>query len=185
MRVRSRKHYRTNTVNMNELMHIILSLQLMFGSRRALGALLVILALGGIAFGVWYYWSDPGRTLKQADRDLAAADTLWDRDEHVDAVREYKRLLRKSDPVDPRYTYLPRDVRPRLYRRIISHEATFAERAEARDWITAAYHEGINFERPDFEREETWQLWEQVVGSLRSGADRDRNLLDEVKGKSP
>ena len=92
-----------------------------------------------------------------------------------------KSLLKKRDPLDHQYALIPAGERPRLYRRIISHEARFGSRAEARDWITLAYGEGINFELPDFEDEEVFQLWQEVIADYQDPADarKERNLLDE------
>lgn len=96
----NRRRYRTNTVNMNELVHIALSLQLMFGSRRAAGAVLAILLLCGAGYLAYNYFSDSSRSLRKADE-------LWNLDRNVEAIRQYKTLLMKRDPVDPQFTLLP------------------------------------------------------------------------------
>lgn len=164
---------------MNELMHIVLSLQLMFGSRRAVGALLAILLFCGVGYLAYNYFTDSSRALRKADE-------LWNRDENVEAIREYKSLLSQRDPLEPQYALLPREDRPRLYRRIISHEARFGNRAEARDWITLAYNEGINFEKPDFENAEVFELWEEVVGNVSPHeATKERSLLDDFLEQTP
>ena len=169
----NRRQYRTKTVNMNELMHIILSLQLMFGSRRAVGAVLAILLFCGVGYLAYNYFSD-------SSRDLRKADELWNLDKNADAIREYKSLLRKKDPIEGYYV-LPGPERPRLFRRIISHEARYGSRADARDWITTAYGEGINFEKADFENEEVYELWKEVTGDYKDpdAARKERSLLDD------
>jgi len=163
---------------MNELMHIVLSLQLMFGSRRAAGAVLAILLFCGVGYLAYNHFSDSSRALRQADE-------LWNKDDNVAAVRQYKTLLAKRDPLDRNYFLLPGPERPRLYRRIISHETRFANRAEARDWITAAYGEGINFEKADFENEEVFDLWKEVTADYKdpAAAKKDRSLLDDFLDK--
>ncbi len=175
----NRRHYRTNTVNMNELMHIVLSLQLMFGSRRAAGAVLAILLFCGVGYLAYNYFSDSSRALRKADE-------MWNRDQHVDAVREYKSLLMQRDPLDTQYALLPGPERPRLIRRIISHEVRFASRAEARDWISMAYGEGINFEKADFENDEVFKLWQEVTADYKDPEDarnKERNFMDEFLDK--
>ncbi len=170
MRIRSRgsrQHYRTNSINMNELMHIILSLQIMFGSRRGLTAVILVVLLFGAGYFAVQFFTNPTHALEKADR-------LWDRDQHPEAIVQYKSLLRKRDPLDPEYAALPREERWRLYRRIISHEARYGSPAEARDWIRAAWNEGIP--NLDFESEDVRRLWHEVTGR---DAPPERNLLDE------
>lgn len=166
-----RQHYRTTSVNMNELMHIIMSLQIMFGSRRGAGAFLALLLMCGIGYLAFVFFMNPAGALEKADR-------MWDRDQHVEAIREYKSLLRKRDPIQPEYALLPREDRPRLFRRIISHEVAYANPAEARDWISEAYKEGIDFKESSFQRPEVWEMWQEVTADLK-GKGVQRNLLDE------
>lgn len=174
----SRRRDRAKTVNMDGFTHNFLSLRLMFGSRRFLGTLLAILLLSGAAYLVYNYMADPSRGLRHADQ-------MWNRDKNVEAVREYKALLMKRDPLDHQFALIPGPERPRLFRRIISHEARYGNRAEARDWITAAYGEGINFEQADFEDQEVHQLWLTVIADYQDPSDarKERNLLDEMMKK--
>ncbi len=170
MRIRSRgsRHqFRINSVNMNELLHIILSLQIMFGTRRGLMAVVLVVVLCGAGYFAFQYFGNPVHALERADR-------MWDRDQHVEAIREYKALLRKRDPLDPDYAALPREDRPRLFRRVISHEVRYGEPAEARDWIRIAWNEGIR--HLDFQYDEVRQMWDEVTGE---NPDQQRNLLDE------
>jgi hypothetical protein len=175
---KQRRNYRIKTVNMNELTHSILSLKLMFGSRRGLVAILAILLLCGAGYLAYNYFTDPSRGLRQAD-------DLWNRDRNVEAVREYKSLLMKRDPLDHQYALIPGTERPRLFRRIISHEARFGSRGEARDWITMAYGEGINFEEQDFNDKDVYLLWSEVIADYKDPADarKERSLLDEIRDK--
>jgi hypothetical protein len=153
------------------MMHIILSLQLMFGSRRALGAILFVLLIGGAGYLAVRYYSDPMRAVNAADR-------LWNNDENVEAVRRYKDLLGKRDPINPELALVPRGERPRLYRRVITHEARYGSRQEARDFISKAWHEGINFEKPDFENDDVFELWKEVTADLRPDPGQQRDLID-------
>ena len=174
----NRRRDRVSTVDMDGFSHTFLSLKLMFGSRRFLGTLLAILLLCGAGYLAYNYLVDPSRGLRHADH-------LWNRDQNVEAVREYKALLIKRDPLDHQFALIPGPERPRLFRRIISHEARYGNRAEARDWITAAYGEGINFEKADFEDEQVYLLWQEVIADYTGPADarKERNLLDEIIDK--
>ena len=181
MRTRSRGHrqpIRMRSVNMNEMMHIILSLQLMFGSKRGWLALLLLIFIGAGGYFAFQYFMNPLHALEQADR-------MWDRDQHVEAIREYKALLRKRDPLDPAYAALPREDRPRLYRRIISHEVRYGVPAEARDWIRLAWEEGIR--HLDFDNEQVKQLWIEVTqDSPNPNRDwREEFMTREKKQNAP
>lgn len=156
---------------MNELVHIMLSLQIMFGSRRGAGAFLAVLLLCGVGYLAFVFFTNPAGALEKADR-------MWDRDQNVEAVREYKSLLRKRDPLEPEYALLAREDRPRLFRRIISHEVRYGVPAEARDWINEAWEEGIRFDKSDFQHAEVWALWLEVTQDEKKNG-RQRILLDE------
>lgn len=165
--------FKTRQVNMNEFTRTALSLQIMFGSRRFL-LLLVLLVAGGVAgyFGI-RHWMSPARPTAEADR-------LWDEDRNVEAVRMYKDLLNKRDLVNPEFALVPREDRLRMYRRIITHETRYGTKQDARDWITRAWQEGVNFEKADFEHDEVFALWQEVVAPFREGRDKQRDLGNEV-----
>lgn len=168
-----RDSYKTRQVNMNEFLRTAQSLQIMFGSRRFL-LMLVLLIAGGVAgyFGL--------RHLMHPARPTAEADRLWDEDRNVEAIRMYKDLLNKRDPVDPDFALVPREDRIRMYRRIITHEARYGTKQDARDWITRAWQEGLNFEKADFEHDEVFALWQEVVAPFREGRDKGRDLQNET-----
>lgn len=163
---------------MNEFKRTAMSLRRMFGSSRTWFAFLAILLVCGVGYLISNHYLDRSRGLR-------AADELWNRDQNVEAVREYKTLLSDRDPLNKQYAVILGNDRVRLYRRIISHEARFGNRAEARDWITKAYGEGINFEKADFENAAVYQLWSDVVADYQSPAAalKDRSLLDEASGE--
>ena len=167
---------RVESVNMNEFKRSALSLKMMLGSPKTWIVFLAVIVLCVGSYAAFNYFSDSSRALRHADH-------LWDTDRNVDAVREYKSLLSQRDPLDKQYALIQGAERPRLYRRIISHEARFGNRAEARDWITKAYLEGVNFEKADFENEDVHQLWLEVVADYEDPAKarKQRNLLDESK----
>ncbi len=171
-----RKH--VEAVNMHEFRRTALSLKMMFGSSRFW---LAILAIGFFAIAAYVIQHSFGNDAG----GLQAADQLWNQDQNVEAVREYKALLGKRDRVSSQYAMIQGTDRVRLYRRIISHEARFGNRAEARDWITKAYGEGINFESADFESAQVHQLWVEVTKDYQDPVDarKNRSLLDEATQK--
>ena len=143
--------YRRPSGNLSEferLLHLIVSLQILFGSRR--GGFLIPLLLVGLAIGGWWVY----KQYNAPDRQLLRADQKWDSGDtrqRIQAIREYKVLLRKKDPLD-NGLYLLRDGRERLYRRIITHHVLFdISDADANDWIREAWDEGIR--DPGFEDE--------------------------------
>jgi len=160
---------------MNELRRSALSLKMMFGSSRLW---LIILLIGFVAIAAYLIQNSLGGE----SGELQAADQLWNQDQNVKAVREYKTLLGKRERFESQYALIQGNDRVRLYRRIISHEARFGNRAEARDWITKAYGEGINFEAADFESPQVHELWVEVTKDYQDPVDarKDRSLLDEA-----
>ena len=142
-------------------LHIFASLSILFGGRRGryfLMFLIVLAIVGFIALFAIRKWNDPSRALAKADR-------LWETDQRVEAIAEYKILLRKKDPLDPEQNWLY-EHRPRLYRRIIEYETVFRDRDVARDWIRDAWSENIR--NLSFDRDETRALWQEVVSEIKS-----------------
>lgn len=167
------KNFTTRFVNMNEFLRTYLSFKIMFRSPGLLIVLLFVILAGAGGYLAIRYYADPVRGVSEADR-------MWDADDNVGAVRAYKDLLGKRDPVNSAFALVPREDRIRMYRRIITHEAVYGTRNDARDWITRAYQEGLNFERADFEHEEVFQLWKEVIDPLRPDGDKTRDLTDET-----
>lgn len=161
-------------LNMHEIMHLIISLQMLFGSRR--GGTGIILAILLVLAVIYFLSSGFLQGVIQADpnKALAKADALWDQDRRPEAVTAYKELLRKPDPIQRDTAWL-QDSRPRLYRRIITFEARYGDRQDARDWINDAWNEGIQDLRFDFD--EPRELWEEETKNLRG---RSTNPLDDL-----
>ncbi len=123
------------------LLHLFVSLQILFGSRRGIVAPLLVL---GLLVGGWFVWSQ----FSGPDRFLEAAHRKWDSGEtqkRIEAVAEYKSILRKKDPIEPTRKLLNnQNERSLLYRRIIEYHVKFdIDERDARDWIVAAWQENI------------------------------------------
>ena len=87
---------------------------------------------------------------------------MWesnDTKQQIAAIKSYKKLLAKSDPIEPGRHWLM-DDRDTLYRRIIRHEFMFEENpTKAHGWITKAWDEGfrdLRFQESDTKLREFW-----------------------------
>ncbi len=154
-------------LDMREIMHVIFSLQMLFGSRRGgSGLLLLIIVIGAVAYFGFMMINDPTKA-------LAKADLLWARDDKVGAIHAYKQLLRKRAPLGQDGAAWLQDSRPRLYRRIISFEAEYGDSqfGEVRDWIVDAWNNGIR--NLKFESEAAQKLWDDVTADIDKSATKD------------
>ena len=157
---------RVNNGGMTEierLIHLIAGMQILFGSRR--GGWLIPVILIGIVAGGWilYRYNGPDRALEQAHVMYDSSDTKL----QMKAIDEYKRLLQKSDPMEPGVRFLLTD-RDRLYRRIIQHEIMFAEdEVQAFEWISRAWDEGMT--NLKFKDNRVVEFWEESVSKLKGG----------------
>lgn len=143
-------------------LHLVASMQILFGSRR--GGILIPLLLVGLVVGGWFAY----RHAYSPERALETAHLMWDSNDtkqQIQAIKKYRELLQKSDPIDPARRWL-KDDRDKLYRRIIVHEYKFAgNEQKAGEWILAAWDEGIQDLR--IQDEEVKEFWEKTVEALK------------------
>lgn len=166
-----------------QLLHLFVSLQIMFGSRRGLSFLLPLLLIGVIGFGGWMVYRhqySPERLLEKAHADWDSSDTQ----RQINAIVKYKELLRKTDPLEPGARWL-KDDRDTLFRRIIIHEFNFEKnKRSTSEWITMAWDEGIRDLRFSTGDEETGAFWEQAVSKLKKHKPKPKSDdLDENDSK--
>lgn len=169
--------YRRPAGNLSEferLIHLMVSLQILFGSRK--GSLLIPVLLVVIGVGGWWAY----KHFTGSDRLLQIADKKWDSGDtqlRIQAIRDYKILLIKKDPIDPGLNLL-KDGRERLYRRIVIHHVLFdISAADANDWIRDAWDEG--FRDLGFQDEKVIKRWEEVTAGLkRKLPDTSRDVPD-------
>ncbi len=167
---------RPNNGNMTEierLIHLIASMQILFGSRRG-GAIVPLLIL---ALGVGgYFWYQHNYS---PDVILARAHAMWDSGDtkqQIKAIKQYKTLLHKKSTIEAGRHYLM-DDRDMLYRRIINHEVKNTHNEiQAAEWILEAWDEGIRDLR--FQDEEVIAFWDKTTASSRQkNKNRKRNRV--------
>jgi len=142
----------------HRVLHMAYMIQRMLGGKpqHLIMVIVLVLLIGG-AYTAYVVFTDPSRA-------VASADALWDGDQRVEAVRAYKQILRKSRAAQPLEKEVRREL-PRLYRRVISHEAQYGDPAEARDWIHDAWQ--ANVRSLSFESEAVKELWKETIEDLR------------------
>ena len=149
---------------LERLFHLFVSLQILFGSRRGgLGVPLLLLALlvgGWFAYSYWF----------RADPVLGRADRKWESGEsalRIEAIKDYKELLRKKDPLEPDFFWLKeRSGRSRLYRRIVEYHVMYdIDKSAARDWVYEAW--GENIRDLDFENSEVNDYYKKVTDEIK------------------
>lgn len=101
--------------------------------------LLLLTAIGG--WLVYRNWYDPAKALEKAD-------IMWDTGdsrERVAAVREYKYLLRKTDPLENKLFWLKGETqRKLLYQKIIEYHVKYDDnKSDAREWLIKAWSENL------------------------------------------
>ena len=144
------------------LIHLIASMQILFGSRR--GGLLIPLLLIGLCAGGWFGY----RHMYSPERALEQAHVMWDSNDtkqQIKAIKEYRAILQKKDPIDPARRWL-KDDRDTLYRRIITHDVKFTlDESKAGEWVIAAWDEGLRDLR--FTDEKVKAFWEKAIEPLK------------------
>lgn len=158
---------RPNNGNMTEierLIHLIASMQILFGSRKG-GALIPLLVIG-VLVGGWFIYRNnysPSSALQRANKLYESDDTK----EKIKSIKIYKDLLGKSDPLEPNRHWLL-DDRDTLYRRIIRHDFKFAEDPNmAGEWIIKAWDEGLRDLRFQKHDEDVKAFWTETTDALR------------------
>lgn len=153
-----------NVSEVERLIHLIASLEILFGSRR--GGLLFPLILVALGVGGWFAWS----YVYSAQATLRKADALWDSGDSAnrnEAIRRYKEILKAKNFWNPDLNAMEID-RDRLYRRIIRHHVLFdLDQNDARDWIKNAWDEQYTLRDMNFGDERVVEFWNEVVESLR------------------
>lgn len=172
---------RANNGGMTEierLIHLIASMQILFGSRR--GGWVVPVVLIGLCVGGWflYRYNSADTALEQAHAMYDSSDT----DLNLKAISEYKRLLQKSDPIEPGVHYLLKD-RDRLYRRIIQHEVLFAEdEIQAFEWTSRAWDEG--FTQLTFDNDRVAAFWSDSTDKLKGQSQKTNRRIRQPSSGS-
>ena len=165
---------------MERLVHLIASMQILFGSRR--GGWVVPLLLIALAGGGWYAYNhlmNPSTTLERAHEMYDSSDA----GEQMQAIAAYKKLLNKSDPLEPGRHWLRTD-RDTLYRRVIQHEVLNAENeSKAGEWAIQAIEDGFTNLR--FQNDRVKKFWEKTLVSFKQGNKPDKNVKPVKEKQKP
>lgn len=89
---------------------------------------------------------------------LHTGDRQWNAQDHFAAIATYKTFLQRKEG----HHYEWRDDYPRIYRRVIEHEAKYGDPGEAVDWIVKARFDRYVGERLVLHAPEAKALLEQV-----------------------
>ena len=162
------------------LIHLIASMQILFGSRRG-GAIIPLLIIGALVGG-WFLY----RHNYSPEKSLEKAHAMWesnDTKQQIAAIKSYKTLLDKSDPIEPGRHWLM-DDRDTLYRRIIRHEFKYEKDSNnAGEWILKAWDEGfrdLRFQASDAKLQE---FWTETTDRLRQKNKAKSKKSPEREGK--
>lgn len=163
-----------NMSEIERIIHLIASMQILFGSRRgAIVPILILLLCGGGWLAYQFY---PSWNLSQADR-------LWDSDvskNKVDAIKMYKDILQKRDWVDSSKFFI-KTGRKRIYERIIEYSVIVSGDSQtARDWIKAAWREDLKESDLKFSDDEARVFFKEVVADLKNPKEK---RLDRILNK--
>lgn len=174
------RHHNGGMTEIERLIHLIASMQILFGSRR--GGLLVPLLLIGIAAGGWFgyqHFMSPERQLEKAHLMYESSDMSVKRQ----AIDAYKALLYKSDPIEPGRHWLITE-RDTLFRRIIQHEVINAEdEVTAGEWAIKAFEDGFSNLR--FQNERVKAFWEKTADSFRKKKTNGKAASPAIKDPTP
>jgi len=132
---------RSGMSELERLLHLLVSFRFLFGSRRGIVAPLLLVGIVVAGWFIWQQFSGPNRILESAHRKWDSGETQL----RIEAIAEYKAILRKKDPIEPQHNLLTnRNERGLLYRRIIEFHVKFdIDERDARDWVVAAWQENI------------------------------------------
>ena len=133
------------------------------------GCLLIVLVCCGGGFGGWSLMK------QKALDDLAAADRLFSEGKKGEAAGKYK----------TGYSFAPDDRKPEIVRRIVDHEASEGNAAEARRWIVTGLDAKLNitYETPAARDIHAQLQRERAEAEAKKQADAAKRKADEEERK--
>lgn len=171
-------HGRSRMSEFERLFHLIVSLQILFGSRRGLmwvPIVVLILVFGGLFFYNQMY-NNPEKLLSEADRKWNTGVET----QQMAAITQYMQILNRQDAnlldqllnpsessrSDQDMGPLLKDPERRqiLYKRIILHQFRYVNEEEAALWIEMALNEGFELE---FVEDDVDAFWNKATAKLR------------------
>jgi hypothetical protein len=170
-------HGRSNMSEFERLLHLFVSLQILFGSRRG-GVWIPVIILALLFGGIFYY----NHNFNNPEKLLARADAKWNtgvETDQMEAITDYMEILNRKDAnlldqiLNPSQTAkassdagpLVKDSARRkiLYKRIIIHKYKYVNEDDAAIWIEMALNEKFNLE---FVEDDVASFWDKVVAKL-------------------
>lgn len=187
-------HGRSQMSEFERLLHLFVSLQILFGSRRG-GVWIPVLILVLVFGGIFYY----NHAYNNPERLLAEADRKWNtgvETEQMDAISDYMEILKRKDSnlleriLNPsQSSESMADAEPLLnepkrrqilYKRIIIHKYKYVAEDDAAIWIEMALNEGFNL---DFVDDDVAAFWKKVVSKLRGSSGSDSKQSNPQSGR--
>jgi len=159
------------------LIRLVSNMQTSATSR--LGCFFGPLLLIGVLVGGWVAY----RSSFSPERAVEKAHALWDSNvttNRMEAVKQYRELLQKTDPLDPARLWI-RDDRDTLYRRVLVHEFKFEKNErKAHEWIVRAWDEGIRDLRiSPITDPEVKEFWDTTIEPFRRKSKiKDKNAVN-------
>ena len=181
------------------LLHLFVSLQILFGSRR--GGVWIPVVLIGLVFGGIFFYN---HSFNNPERLLAEADRKWNtgvETDQMDAITDYMEILKRKDAnlldqvLNPSKGARSSDEsapllddpkrRQILYKRIIIHKYKYVDEEDAAIWIEMAVNERFDLE---FVEDDVSAFWGKVVLKLKGGSalgtigEREDGRFDQLPG---
>jgi len=185
-------HGRSQMSEFERLLHLIVSLQILFGSRR--GAIWIPVVILAMIFGGLFFYN---HMYNNPERLLATADRQWNTGierEQIAAIDSYMEILEKKDGnllskiLNPSQNAKRADEaepllkdaerRKELYSRIIRHKFRFVNPDDAAVWVRRAVGENISLTfigKDGTEDEELTTFWKNATATLKNKRQANKN----------
>ena len=198
-------HGRSQMSEFERLLHLVVSLQILFGSRR--GVIWIPVVILALLFGGLFFYN---HMYNNPQRMLASADQQWNtgvEQEQMAAINSYMEILEKKDSnlldklLNPSKNAkraknsepLLKDTerRKELYSRIIRHKFRFINPDDAAIWVRRAVSENISLTfigKDGTEDEELTIFWNNATKTLKKNKrqkNKSKNSPEPVTDPEP
>ena len=198
-------HGRSQMSEFERLLHLVVSLQILFGSRR--GVIWIPVVILALLFGGLFFYN---HMYNNPQRMLASADQQWNTGverEQMAAISSYMEILEKKDSnlldniLNPSKNAkrsqnsepLLKDTerRKELYSRIIRHKFRFINPDDAAIWVRRAVSENISLTfigKDGTEDEELTIFWNNATKTLKKNKrqkNKSKNSPEPVTDPEP
>ena len=198
-------HGRSQMSEFERILHLVVSLQILFGSRR--GVIWIPVVILALLFGGLFFYN---HMYNNPQRMLASADQQWNTGverEQMAAINSYMEILEKKDNnlfdkiLNPSKNAkraensepLLKDIerRKELYSRIIRHKFRFINPDDAAIWVRRAVSENISLTfigKDGTEDEELTIFWNNATKTLKKNKrqkNKSKNSPEPVTDPEP